>query len=39
MHECIFYALILLYEIKLCVIIMINYAIFYSIIEWFNYAI
>ena len=28
MHEFIIYALILLYEIKLCVIIMINYTIF-----------
>ena len=39
MNEYIIYALILLYEIKLCVIIMINYTIFFSIIRVFNYAI
>ena len=40
MHEYIIYALTLLYEIKLCVIIMINYTkIFFSIIRVFNYAI
>ena len=40
MFEYIVYALILLHEIKLCLIIMINYTFFIAyIIGWFNYAI
>ena len=38
MHECIIYALIILYEIKLCDNFDKLYN-FYSIIGWFNYAI
>ena len=40
MHKYIVYALILLHEIKLCVIIMTNYTIFIAyLLGWFNYAI